>query len=47
VFWIDLPGGQYGRAEEFTKKMKKCGSPRVIEVLRRDGDIRPSIPYSH
>jgi hypothetical protein len=43
----DLPGGQYGMAEEFTEKLKKCGSPRAIEILRRDGDIRPSVPSSH
>jgi hypothetical protein len=36
-------------AEEFTEKVIENlkNDPRAIEVLRRDGDIRPSVPSSH
>jgi hypothetical protein len=36
----DLPGGQYGMAEEFTEKLIEKVR---IEVLHRDGDIRPRV----
>ena len=29
------------------KIFEKKNDPRAIEVLRRDGDIRPSVPSSH
>jgi hypothetical protein len=40
----DLPGGQYGMAEEFTEKFIEKVR---IEVLRIDGDIRPRVLSSY
>jgi hypothetical protein len=40
----DLPGGQYGMAEEFTEKLTEKVR---IEVLRRDSDIHPRVLSSY
>jgi hypothetical protein len=48
----DLPGGQYGMAEEFTEKLIEKVPEYVFlydtgHPVYKNGDIRPSVPFSH